>query len=198
MVLTFLIKRTDTNEVLMSYTYTDTTPNNNGVLSGAQTTATGYSPTYNTAGFAFAKSYIATTGAQAQFSNIQVSFVPGVTAEPQSITFAPIADRPVTSPAFALSATASSGLPVSYQLVSGPATLAGNTLTLTGVGTVTVRAKQDGNLTFLPAPDVDQSFNVTKAPATITLGALNPTYTGSQKSVTVTTNPPAAASHRHL
>ena len=47
-VVTFLIKRTDTNAVLMNYTYTDATPNNNGVLSGAQTTANGYNPTYNT------------------------------------------------------------------------------------------------------------------------------------------------------
>ncbi len=188
-VVTHLVKYSDNSAVLMNYTYTDTTPNNNGLLGSAQGTATGYTPTFNTAGFAFARSYVGTTGAQAQFSNIQVSFVPGVTAEPQAITFAPIGDRPVTNPAFALTATASSGLPVSYQIISGPATLSGSTLTVTGVGTVTVRASQAGNLGFLPAPDVEQSFNVTKAPATVTLGALNPTYSGSQKSVTVTTNP---------
>jgi hypothetical protein len=189
-VLTFLIKRTDTNAVLMNYTYTDTSPNNNGVLNGANNNAnTGYNPTYNTAGFSFGKGYISSTGAQAQFSNIQVSFQPGITAEPQSISFAAPADRPVTSPAFDPAASATSGLPVSFSLLSGPATLFGNTLTLTGTGTVTVRASQPGNLGFLPAPDVDQSFNVTKANATIMLGGLNPTYDGYEKSVTVTTNP---------
>ena len=192
-VVTHFIKRTDTNAVLMNYTYTDTTPNNNGLLTGAQTipATPAYTPTFTTAGFAFARSYVGTTGTQAQFSNLQIAFSPGVTAEPQAITFAPLADLPRTSPAFALSATASSSLPVSFSIVSGPATLSGNTVTLTGVGTVIVRASQAGNLTFLPAPDVVQSFNVTKAPAAITLGALNPVYLGSPLSVSVTTTPPS-------
>jgi sugar lactone lactonase YvrE len=193
-VSSYLVQRTDTvpATTVLSYNHTDTTPNNNGDVSSANTannTPSGYSPTFNTAGFAFARSYVGTTGTQAQFSNIQVAFVPGVTAEPQTISFAPIADRPVTSPAFVLDATASSGLPVSYQIISGPATLSGSTLTPTGTGLVTVRASQGGNLGFLPAPDVEQSFNVTKAPATLTLGALNPTYNGSPKAVTVTTSP---------
>ena len=189
-VVTYLIKRTDTNAVLMNYTYTDTTPNNNGLLGGAQTTANGYNPTYNTAGFAFGKAYISTTGAQAQFSNIQVAFAPGITANSHFITFPAPVDRPVTAAPFALTATASSGLPVSFSLVSGPAALNGSTLTVTGIGNVVVRASQVGNLTYLPAPDADQSFTVTKAPATVTLGSLNPTYDGSPKSATATTNPP--------
>lgn len=193
-VSSYLVQRADTTPAttVMSYSYTDTTPNNNGTVSAANTansTAIGYTPTFNTAGFAFGRSYISTTGTQAQFSNIQVAFTPGVNAEPQTIDFPAIADRAVNAPAFGLTATASSGLPVSYQLVSGPATLVGNTLTVTAVGTVTVRASQPGNLNYLPAPDVDQSLNVTKAPATVTLSALNPTYDGNSKSVTVTTNP---------
>ncbi len=189
-VLTFLVKRTDTNAVLMNYTYTDTSPNNNGVLTGANITAnTGYNPTYNTAGFAFAKSYTAATGAQAQFSNIQVAFIPGVTAESQFITFPAPTDHPVTAAPFNLAAIASSGLPVSFSLVSGPATLAGNMLTVTGIGTVVVRASQAGDLTYLPAPDAVQSFAVTKAPATVILGSLAANYDGSEKSATATTNP---------
>ena len=76
-VLCHTIRRTDTNAVLMNQTFTDTTPNNNGLLTGNATAAIGYTPTYNTAGFAFARSYIGTTGSQARFSNIQVSFSPG-------------------------------------------------------------------------------------------------------------------------
>jgi sugar lactone lactonase YvrE len=190
---TYLLQRTDSvpATTLLSYSYTDTTPNNNGVLSSDQTTPNGYIPTYTTAGFAFSRSYIGSTGAQAQFSNIQIAFTPGITAEPQTIAFPPIADRTITSPALALTATSSSGLPVTYQIVSGPATLAGNTLTPTGLGTITVRASQSGNLNFLPAPDVDQTFTITKAPATVTLGSLSPTYDGTPKSVTTTTNPPS-------
>ncbi|MBK6265418.1 BspA family leucine-rich repeat surface protein [Marivirga sp. S37H4] len=50
-----------------------------------------------------------------------------------------------------LSATSSSGLPVSYEIVSGPATLNDNVLNLTGTGTVEVRALQEGNQNYNPA-----------------------------------------------
>jgi hypothetical protein len=62
---------------------------------------------------------------------------------------------------FAVSASASSGLPVSFAIVSGPATISGNTVTLTGpTGTVTVRASQAGDVNYFAAPDVDRSFEV--------------------------------------
>jgi hypothetical protein len=46
-------------------------------------------------------------------------------------------------------------------VVSGPATVAGNQLTLTGTGLVTVRAEQAGNASFSAAPVVERSFTVT-------------------------------------
>jgi hypothetical protein len=49
-----------------------------------------------------------------------------------------------------LTATASSGLPVAFAVVSGPATVAGNQLILTGTGTVVVRAEQVDDTQFLP------------------------------------------------
>ncbi len=78
----------------------------------------------------------------------------------QTITFAPIADQSEKDVPVQLSATASSGLPVSFSIVAGPAQLSGNTLSLTGVGRVTVRASQAGNDAYNPAPDADQSFTV--------------------------------------
>lgn len=185
-IYTHKLIRTDTHAVLMNYSFTDTTPNNNGVLGSSQTTAINYTPTFNTAGFAFGRPYISTSGAQARFSNVTVAFDPGVTAEPQVIEFQPIADRTLLDPALTLSATASSGLPVSWQLISGPATLSGNLLTPTGIGTITVRASQAGNLSYLPAPDLDQSFNVTKAPAAVTINGLDQIYDGAEKPVTAT------------
>ncbi|MDX2247606.1 MAG: hypothetical protein SF052_12555, partial [Bacteroidia bacterium] len=81
----------------------------------------------------------------------------------QSITFAPLADKQTADVPFTVSASASSGLPVSFSLVSGPATLNGSTVTLTGIaGTVTLRASQAGNATYFPAANVDQSFEVTE------------------------------------
>ncbi|MFN7138735.1 MAG: FG-GAP-like repeat-containing protein [Limisphaerales bacterium] len=78
----------------------------------------------------------------------------------QTITFAALPDRTFGQGPFALSATASSGLPVTFTVVSGPATIEGSTLTLTGVGTVTVRASQAGNANVAAASDVDRTFEV--------------------------------------
>ncbi len=80
----------------------------------------------------------------------------------QTITFPQPADKIATDAAFALAATASSGLPVSFTVISGPAMLAGSTLTLTGSsGTVAIRASQAGNLVYTAATDVTRTFEVT-------------------------------------
>lgn len=58
-----------------------------------------------------------------------------------------------------LAASASSGLPVDYEVVSGPATVDGDQLTFTGLGTVLVRASQAGDATYA-AVEVERSFVV--------------------------------------
>jgi glucose/arabinose dehydrogenase len=78
----------------------------------------------------------------------------------QNISFASIPDKISNEAPFALQATASSGLPIGWQVVSGPATLEGNMLALTGAGTVTVRASQPGNENYLAAPDAEKAFIV--------------------------------------
>ena len=81
--------------------------------------------------------------------------------EVQTIIFPAIADRVPTSPAFTITAWASSLLPVSFSLVSGPATVSGDTITLTGsVGIVTIRANQAGNASFAAANPETSSFIV--------------------------------------
>jgi hypothetical protein len=91
----------------------------------------------------------------------------------QFITFAPLAGKTYGDGDFSVSATASSGLPVSFSIVSGPATISGSTVHITGAGTVTVRASQGGNGNYNAAPDVDQSFEVAKAGQVITFAALS-------------------------
>lgn len=81
---------------------------------------------------------------------VQALFAPKAS---QSITFESPGPQPVGA-VVSLAATASSGLSVSFQLVSGPATLADRTLTITGPGAVTVRAVQEGDAWTLPAPPV--------------------------------------------
>ncbi len=66
------------------------------------------------------------------------------------------------NPTVSLSATASSGLPVSFTVGSGPASIEGSTLTILGVGDITVIATQAGDAGHLPASPVERSFKVTE------------------------------------
>lgn len=78
----------------------------------------------------------------------------------QVINFPPVADKLVTDAPFTLNATTNSGLPITYEVTAGPATVSGNTITLTGTsGEVTVKASQAGNGSYQPASDVYVSFN---------------------------------------
>src|SRR5262249_10303094 len=62
----------------------------------------------------------------------------------QTITFSALSGKTYGDAPFAVSATASSGLAASFSIFSGPATILGNTVTITGAGTVVVRASQAG------------------------------------------------------
>jgi len=74
-----------------------------------------------------------------------------------------------------LTATASSGLPVTYTLISGPGTLSGNTLTITGVGDIVVEADQAGNADYLAAPSVQIDISVVSADFTVVPASSTPT-----------------------
>jgi hypothetical protein len=63
---------------------------------------------------------------------------------------------------------ASSGLAVSFSVLSGPATVSGNILTITGAGTVLVAANQPGNADYSAAPQVTATIVVNKATPTLT------------------------------
>jgi PKD repeat protein len=78
----------------------------------------------------------------------------------QTIDFAPISGHGLSDSPFSVSPTASSGLPVVLVVVSGPATVSGTTVTLTGTGTVTLQASQAGNATYSGAAPVTQTFFV--------------------------------------
>jgi Protein of unknown function (DUF3443) len=82
----------------------------------------------------------------------------------QTITFGALPGVTDGVAPITLTATASSGLAVSYA-VTGPATVSGSTLTITGAGSVTVTASQAGNSNFTAATPVAQTFAVTTATA---------------------------------
>ncbi len=98
---------------------------------------------------------------------------------PQSIAFTRPADRGLGSPPFALDATASSGLPVTFSLLSGPAILTGNSVEVTGAGPITLQANQAGDALYLPAAPAVQSFNVIAA-ATLKYRGQSRTLLGSE------------------
>src|SRR5206468_12908216 len=94
-------------------------------------------------------------------SSVDQSFT--VAKASQTITFGPLPNKTYGDPPQTLNATASSGLAVSFSIVSGPATVSGNTLTITGAGAVTVRASQSGDTNWNAAPPVDDRKSVAKA-----------------------------------
>jgi hypothetical protein len=90
----------------------------------------------------------------------------------QTINFPAIASRPYGSAPFAVSATSSLGssYPVTITVASGPATISGGVVSITGVGTVVLKASQAGNSSYGPA-SATESFQVTPAATTTSLNA---------------------------
>ena len=75
---------------------------------------------------------------------------------PQTISFGVLSRQTFGDAPFPLAATASSGLTVSFSVLSGPAVVNGNIVTITGAGMVVLRASQPGDETYASAPIVDQ------------------------------------------
>jgi hypothetical protein len=79
---------------------------------------------------------------------------------------------------------------VSYTVLSGPATVSGNVLTITGAGSVTVQASQAGNTLYLPATPVSRTFTVNKAGTALALTSNNNPSTLGQSVTFVATITP--------
>ena len=103
-----------------------------------------------------------TSGSPATNSNLDIDAFSVVLPQPQTITFGPLANKTFGDPDFNVSATASSGLPVSFS-ASGDCTVTGTSVHLTAVGSCTITASQAGNADYLPAPAVQQSFTIAPA-----------------------------------
>src|SRR5580693_5655843 len=102
-------------------------------------------------------------GVQAVVTAAVLSAVAARAGTAQTITFQAIPNQVNTNAPFPLVATASSGLPVTFTVVSAGnvASISGTNATLTGLaGSVTIAAQQAGNGTFAPAPVVTQTFVV--------------------------------------
>jgi hypothetical protein len=97
-----------------------------------------------------------------------------VTQKSQTITFGALSNQVFGAAPFTVSATASSGLAVSFaSTTTAVCTVSGATVTLVAVGTCTIQATQAGNTNYAAATAVSRSFAVTKGSQTITFGALS-------------------------
>ncbi|HOB97315.1 MAG TPA: immunoglobulin domain-containing protein [Verrucomicrobiota bacterium] len=91
----------------------------------------------------------------------------------QTITFATLAPRTFGDNPFALAATATSGLPITFTSDNeNVAMIAGSTVTIVGAGSANIIASQPGNSQYLPAAGVTRPLTVSKAAQTIAFAPL--------------------------
>lgn len=125
----------------------------------------------------------------------------------QTITFTALADKTYGDASFALSATASSNLGVTYTSSNtSVAIVSGNTVSIVGAGQTTITASQAGDASYTAATNATQLLTVNKAVLTATAedkskiyGEANPSFTitysgfvnGDDKTV-ITTEPTAS------
>jgi len=87
----------------------------------------------------------------------------------QTITFEEIPDKTYGDAPFELTATSNSGLTISYASSDTQvATIDGSLVTIIGVGSTTITARQSGNDIYEPAEEVDQELVVVKQDQLIT------------------------------
>ena len=111
-----------------------------------------------------------------------------ITKAPQTITFDALIEKTRGDAPFALTATASSGLPVSYASSNtAVATISGSTVTIITAGTTVITASQAGNANYDSATSVQQTLTVNGTPQTITFNTLaNKTYLDAPFALTAT------------
>jgi hypothetical protein len=108
-----------------------------------------------------------------QAGNINYSDAPQVTRTfsiafaSQTITFGALANKTYGDPDFTVSATASSGLAVSFA-AAGTCSVSGSTVHIIAVGTCDITASQGGDARYSPAPSVTRSFSIGKATGVFT------------------------------
>ena len=125
-----------------------------GVISGTPTTAG-----------SFSADIVASNGTASSPATFGFTIAQGS----QTINFGLIPSMPVSDPPYTLTATASSGLPVSYSS-SNPnvATVAGNVVTFVAPGSTVITATQAGDANYAAALPVQQTLTVLAAATDVT------------------------------
>ncbi len=117
--------------------------------------------------------------------NLVYSSVWGPVQQPCPVTFPNPGPLTYGATPATLGGTDTCSLPITYTVNSGPGTVNGSTLTITGAGTINITASQPGSADYLPASTtinivVNQAtLTVTADPASMTYGDSLPTFTAS-------------------
>ncbi|MCB0053783.1 MAG: hypothetical protein KDE24_30035, partial [Caldilinea sp.] len=109
--------------------------------------------------------------------SISSGVVQTVNTASQTITFDALADKQYGAAAFTVTATASSGLTVTFaSMTPAVCTVSGPTVSLVANGACTIRASQGGNSNYYSAANVERSFNVTCADSVVVNNAADSGY----------------------
>ena len=107
------------------------------------------------------------------------------TSQDQTITFGSLANKTFGDGDFNVTATASSGLAVSFT-AAGTCSVTGATVHITAAGSCTITANQAGNGQYNPATAVQQPFTIARATPVVTVTGGAFTYDGAAHAASAT------------
>jgi hypothetical protein len=137
----------------------------------------------------------ASQAASAPYAAATVSTSFTISGAGSGLAFVPIANQTYGAAPFTVSATSSSSSAITFSVLSGPATISANRITLTGTGTVTVQASQAAAGSYL-ASSVSTSFGVSAAPATLTFAPVaNQIYGAAPFAISASSNSSGAITY---
>ena len=160
----FTVSATSASSGAVTYTVVS----GNATISGSTVTLTGIGPVVLSASQVAAGNYAAAT-ASTTFT---------VAAEVPTLAFANIPAKTFGNAPFTVSATSASAGAVTYSVISGPATIAGSTVTLTGSGQVVLGASQAANGNYAAAT-TSVTLNVATAVPVLTFAPIPPETFGN-------------------
>jgi sugar lactone lactonase YvrE len=114
-----------------------------------------------------------------------------------TLSFGPIANQAYGAAPLAVSATSNSTGAITYSVVSGPATISGNIVTLIGAGSVTLQASQVAAGNYAAAT-AQTSFTVNKEPQSITFQSIASQMLGTSVTVGASSSSGLAVSFTSL
>lgn len=152
-----------------------TTPANSVVPQASRSGGGGNSPNAKACQKNGWQSLVTSTGASFSSEEECVAYAAmgGTLYRSQTITFGALGGKTFGDADFSVSATASSGLTVTFT-ASGACTVSGTTVHLTGAGFCTITAHQAGDATWYAAPEVSQSFDIAKGDQTVAFTSTSP------------------------